>query len=222
MSGRGKKSVPPQQIGWHGKHDHGKPLDDPVYPTKKVPLDLLPSFPYDWRSAGRALLCMAMSALEGRRLRSRGAVFRWQRIGPCGAICGEQCVKSRYRIMCAWRVPGTVHEHHNRMDDLLLSYKGVVHYESNTKPIFRVRRRVALRNRFKAERMVWEASSSKYIYADREDIDPAFGIRPDRDNEHYEEGVADYDSASDPEASSADEDSDGDGCAFGPRGITVE
>eukprot|EP00971_Amphidinium_carterae_P068812 1362548-Amphidinium_carterae.1 len=25
--------------------------------------------------------------------------------------------------------------------------------------------------------MVWEASSSKYIYADREDIDPAFGIR---------------------------------------------
>merc|ERR1712032_1087577 len=115
-------------------------------------------------------------------------------------------------ILGAWRVRDTVHEHHNHMDALLLSYKGVVHYESNAKPIFRVQRQVALKNRYKSERMVWDASDGAYAFADREEIHPAFGIRPDRDESHYEEGEATYDSDSDAEATSTDEDSDGDGC----------
>ncbi|CAE8627902.1 unnamed protein product, partial [Polarella glacialis] len=52
----GKKSAPPRPIGFGGRHDHGKQLDDPVYPSKHVPASLLPVFPQDWRSAGRALL----------------------------------------------------------------------------------------------------------------------------------------------------------------------
>mmetsp|Transcript_34294 Transcript_34294/g.60992 ORF Transcript_34294/g.60992 Transcript_34294/m.60992 type:complete len:216 (+) Transcript_34294:95-742(+) len=211
--GRGKRSAPPRPIGFHGRHDHGKPLDDPVYPTKHVPASLIPAFPLDWRSAGRALLCMGMAALEGRRLRSKGSVLKWQKGGFCSGLCSEQCAKSPDRIFCAWRVGNTVHEHHNHMDGLLCKYKGVVNYESATKPIWRVRRQVALKNRYMAERMVWEGAASRYVFADREDIHPAFGIRPDRNEDHYAEGELTYDSASDAEASSADEDSDGDGCA---------
>ena len=47
----------------------------------------------------------------------------------------------------------------------------------------------------------------------QEVIHPGFGIRPDRDESHYAEGEETYDSESDLEASSADEDSDGDGLA---------
>ena len=36
------------------------------------------------------------------------------------------------------------------------------------------------------ERMVWDASQSAYVFADREEIHPGFGIRPDRDESHYE------------------------------------
>mmetsp|Transcript_40325 Transcript_40325/g.111053 ORF Transcript_40325/g.111053 Transcript_40325/m.111053 type:complete len:214 (+) Transcript_40325:113-754(+) len=213
MSGRGKRTAPPRPIGFGGRHDHGKPLDDPVYPTKRVPAALLPSFPLDWRSAGRALICMGLSALEGYRLRSKGSVLKWQHAGFCSALCTEQCAKSPNRIFCAWRAGNTVHEHHNRMDGLLMSYKGVVHYENVKKPIYRVQRQVAMKNRFKSERMIWSSSVGKYIYADREDIHPAYGIRSDRDEAQYAEGEEDYDSASDAEASSGDEDSDGDACS---------
>lgn len=213
MSGRGKRAAPPRPIGFGGRHDHDKPLDDPVYPTKHVPASLLPNFPLDWRTAGRALLCMGMAALEGTRLRSKGSVLKWQRAGYCGMQCSEQCSKNPNRLFCAWRVGGTVHEHHNRMDDMLLTYKGVVHYDSVKKPIFRVRRKVALKNRYKAERMVWDQGQGAYAFADREFIHPAFGLRPDRDEGSYVEGEDTYDSASDPEASSSEEDSDGDGCA---------
>lgn len=208
-----KRKAPPRPIGFSGNHDHGRPLGDPVYPTKHVPASLLPSFPLDWRSAGRALLCMGMAALEGTRLRSKGAVLKWQKAGFCSAMCTEQCAKRPNRIFCAWRVGSTVHEHHNRMDGLLLQYKGVVHYDDIKKPIFRVRNQVAVKNRYKAERMVWDSAEAAYVYADREPIHPGFGLRPDRDESHYAEGEPTYDSDSDPEASSADEDSDADGLA---------
>eukprot|EP00927_Polykrikos_kofoidii_P062779 TRINITY_DN57583_c0_g1_i1.p1 TRINITY_DN57583_c0_g1~~TRINITY_DN57583_c0_g1_i1.p1 ORF type:complete len:215 (+),score=32.03 TRINITY_DN57583_c0_g1_i1:57-701(+) len=210
---RSKRSAPPRPIGFGGRHDHGKPLDDPVYPTKHVPASLLPKFPLDWRSAGRALLCMGMAALEGTRLRTKGSVLKWQRAGLCSPICSEQCAKSPNRILCAWRVKDTVHEHHNRLDGLLTSYKGVVHFEDVKKPIYRVRRQVATKNRFQSERMVWDSTSRKYVLVDREEIHPAFGLRTDRDATRYAEGDMGYDSASDAEAESADEDSDGDGCA---------
>merc|ERR1712228_465039 len=98
------------------------------------------------------------------------------------------------------------------MDGLLMSYKGVVRHTDLRKPIYRVMREVAEKNRFKSERMIWDTTLSRYVYHDRDDIHPAFGLRPDRDDTHYAEGEAGYDSASDAEASSADEDSDGDGC----------
>eukprot|EP00929_Paragymnodinium_shiwhaense_P052344 TRINITY_DN26228_c0_g1_i2.p2 TRINITY_DN26228_c0_g1~~TRINITY_DN26228_c0_g1_i2.p2 ORF type:complete len:214 (+),score=34.68 TRINITY_DN26228_c0_g1_i2:108-749(+) len=213
MSGRGKRSVPPRPIGFKGRHDHGKPLDDPVYPSKHVPASLLPTFPLDWRSAGRALLCMGMAAIEGTRLRTKGGVMKWQAAGFCSPMCTSQCSKTPNRVFCAWRAGHTVHDHHNRMDGLLLSYKGEVIYENVRKPIFRVQNQVAVKNRFLSERMIFDKSLEKYIFADREEIHPAFGIRVDRDDSRYEEGEVDYDSASDNEASSADEDSDGDGCA---------
>mmetsp|Transcript_88839 Transcript_88839/g.276192 ORF Transcript_88839/g.276192 Transcript_88839/m.276192 type:complete len:250 (-) Transcript_88839:45-794(-) len=213
-SGPGRKrKAPPRGIGFHGRHDHDKPLDDPVYPTKSVPVSLLPSFPQDWRTAGRALLCLGMAALEGTRLRSRGSVMKWQKAGFCSALCTEQCAKSPYRIFCAWRVGNTVHEHHNRMDGLLLKYKGVVHFDDPKKPIFRVRDQVAVKNRFQAERMVWDGGQGSYVFADREPLHPGFGLRHDRDDSHYAEGEPSYDSDSDPEASSSDEDSDADGLA---------
>lgn len=211
----GRAAKPPRPIGFRGRHDHGRPLDDPVYPTKHVPASLLPQFPQDWRSAGRALLCMGMAALEGRRLRSKGAVLKWQAAGFCSPLCTEQCAKSPNRIFCAWRVGNTVHEHHNRMDGMLLSYKGIVHFNDVTKPIYRVQRQVALKNRFLSERMVWDTGGGKYIFADREPVHPAFGIRYDQSVKSLnlnEEQEPTYDSESDEEASSSDEDSDGDGC----------
>merc|ERR1740123_493663 len=123
-------------------------------------------------------------------------------------MCTEQCAKNPNRILCAWRLGSTVHEHHNRLDGLLMLYKGVVNYDDVRKPIFRVRNQVALKSRFKSERMVWNRSTSSYIFADREQIHPAFGIRFDRDESHYREGEDTYDSASDAEATSSEEDSD--------------
>mmetsp|Transcript_18793 Transcript_18793/g.35260 ORF Transcript_18793/g.35260 Transcript_18793/m.35260 type:complete len:238 (-) Transcript_18793:109-822(-) len=211
--GKGKSAQPPRPINYHRRWDHGKELDDPVYKTKTIPAALLPVFPQDWRSAGRALLCLGMAMLEGVRLRSKGATLKWQKAGYCSALCTEQCAKHPNRIFCAWRVPNTVHDHHNRLDGALLSYKGVVHYEDPKKPIFRVLNQVALKNRYKSERMTWDSSQGAYIFADREDIHPGFGIRPDRDESRYAPDEQTYDSDSDLEASSADEDSDGDGAA---------
>ncbi|CAE7229432.1 unnamed protein product [Symbiodinium sp. CCMP2456] len=211
--GRGKLAQPPRPINFRRRWDHGKDLDDPVYPTMKIPAALMPLFPQDWRSAGRALLCLGMAMLEGIRLRSKGATLKWQKAGYCSALCQEQCAKSPNRIFCAWRVQNTVHDHHNRLDGALLSYKGVVHYDDPKKPIYRILNQVALKNRYKSERMVWDTSQAAYIFADREEIHPGFGIRPDRDESHYAPDEETYDSDSDLEASSADEDSDGEGRA---------
>eukprot|EP00434_Breviolum_minutum_P026201 symbB.v1.2.023162.t1/scaffold2071.1/size90608/1 len=211
--GNVNKAAPPRPIGYARRWDHGKPLDDPVYKTKTIPAALLPVFPQDWRSAGRALLCMGMAAIEGFRLRSKGAVLKWQKAGFCSRLCSEQCAKHPNRLFCAWRVQHTVHEHHNRLDGLLLSFKGLVHFDDPKKPIFRVMNKVAPKNKFRSERMTWDALQGTYAFADREPIHPSFGIRPDRDETNYRPGEETYDSDSDLEASSADEDSDGDGLA---------
>jgi hypothetical protein len=101
------------------------------------------------------------------------------------------------------------------MDSLLLEYKGVVKWDDPKKPIFTVRRQVAMKNRYMAERMTLVAEHGHYVHSDREDIHPAFGIKHNRDDTHYAPGELDYASEDDPEATSSDEDSDGDGCALG-------
>ena len=68
-----KKRFFPRQIGFRGRHDHGKAPDDPVYPCKSVPYQLKPKHPSDWRGGGRAALIAGMAMLEnGNRLRSPG------------------------------------------------------------------------------------------------------------------------------------------------------
>lgn len=52
-------------IGFRGNHHHKKALYDPVYPTTKVPSNLVPRYPIDWRNGGRALLVAALHKLEG-------------------------------------------------------------------------------------------------------------------------------------------------------------
>ncbi|KAL8439760.1 hypothetical protein Efla_002662 [Eimeria flavescens] len=52
-------------IGFRGNHQHKKALYDPVYPTTKVPSNLVPRYPIDWRNGGRALLVAALHKLEG-------------------------------------------------------------------------------------------------------------------------------------------------------------
>eukprot|EP00439_Symbiodinium_sp_Y106_P071374 s725_g12.t2 len=159
--GKGKGAQPPRPINYKRRWDHGKDLDDPVYPTKKThdgyrrasilvqPWDQPKNSDKlsgtgskfaaaDWRSAGRALLCLGMAMLEGIRLRSKGATLKWQKAGYCNALCQEQCAKSPNRIFCAWRVQNTVHDHHNRLDGALMSYKGMVHYDDPKKPIYRI------------------------------------------------------------------------------------
>ena len=142
-----KRKFFPRQIGFRGRHDHGRAPDDPVYPTKSVPYTLRPRHPNDWRGPGRTLLCTGMALMEDsqNRLRSPGQVFAWQEKGYCHERCAGQCAKSEDRILCTWRVPGTQWELLNKLDGVLGMYKGVV---ETGKPIFSVHRRVAMRNRW--------------------------------------------------------------------------
>ncbi|XP_026193581.1 uncharacterized protein LOC34619022 [Cyclospora cayetanensis] len=52
-------------IGFRGNHQHKKALYDPVFRTTKVPSNLVPRYPIDWRNGGRALLVAALHKLEG-------------------------------------------------------------------------------------------------------------------------------------------------------------
>ena len=70
------RRVFPRNIGFRGNHAHGRPLGDPVFPTKAVAWDLKPKPLVDWRSAGRALLMAALARLEGFRLRSQTTIMR--------------------------------------------------------------------------------------------------------------------------------------------------
>jgi hypothetical protein len=94
------------------------------------------------------MLVAGCAMLEGRRLRNLAPLKRWEQAGLCSSRCGNQCAKDPYRIMCSMRVhPGSVHEHWNNMDGLLISYKGKIDTE---KEIFTVPKRLAQRNRWKS------------------------------------------------------------------------
>ena len=58
------KKFRPRPIGYRGRHDHGKPLDDPVYPTKHLPWELRQKNAPDWRSGGRAMLVAGLAKVK--------------------------------------------------------------------------------------------------------------------------------------------------------------
>ena len=131
----------PKNVGFRGRHNHGKPLNDPVYPTKKVIPQLRPKTLIDWRTGGRALLVSALAVLERRgRLRRRTEILDFQSRGFCGPACGFTCAKEKRRLFCAWKIPGTEFEHFNKISDHLVSFKGLV---KTKKPFFQVPRPVA-------------------------------------------------------------------------------
>ena len=142
----------PKNIGFRGRHNHGKGQDDPVYPTRPIPPQLRPKTLVDWRTAGRAMLVAGLAALgSGTKLRSRKAILDWQKQGLCSARCGYECAKEKRRIFCEMRVPMTVHDHFARMDGMLRTFKGFVRLDQapNTrvdKPIHTTMRKVAERN----------------------------------------------------------------------------
>ena len=147
-----------KNVGFRGRHNHGKSLDDPVYPTKKVIPQLRPKTLIDWRTGGRALLISALAVLERRaRLRKRTDILDFQSRGFCGPACGYTCAKDKRRILCAWKVPGTEHEHFNKISDHLVAYKGLV---KTKKPFFAPPRPVAQVNAASARFFVLDTSTS--------------------------------------------------------------
>ena len=165
----------PKNIGFRGRHAHGKAPDNPVYPTRQLTSSPRIGF-VDWRTGGRALLVAAMAAIEGRmHLRTRGAIMKWQMFPTCSPSCGYSCHKARNRVLCSWFTPGTVYEHNVKMDGILTMFKGSK-LISLTNPPWRPMSQVALRNKFSAVPMVWENGRFE---SKREAIDPAFGIRDD-------------------------------------------
>ena len=118
-----KKVDVAKNIGFRGRHAHGKAPDDPVYPSRQLGATPRMGF-VDWRTGGRALLVAAMAALEGRILRTRNSILKWQAFPTCSPSCGFACHKAQSRILCKWFTPGTVHEHYTQMDGLLTMYKG--------------------------------------------------------------------------------------------------
>lgn len=195
-----KKVDNPKNIGFRGRHAHGKAPDDPVYPTRQLAASPKLGF-VDWRNGGRALLVAAMAAIEGRFLRTRSSIMKWQLFPPCSPKCGYSCHKAKNRVLCSWFTPGTVHEHVVKMDGLLTQYKGSK-LISIQNPPFRPMSRVAMRNRYNAMPMKFE--NGEFVHAN-ELPDPAFGINPDmqRLSHPEDDGTLDfhhgYDSDEDPE-----------------------
>ena len=196
-----KKTDSPKNIGFRGRHAHGRAPDDPVYPTRQLTASPKIGF-VDWRTGGRALLVAAMAAIEGRILRTRSAIMKWQMFPTCYPSCGYSCHKARNRVLCAWFKPGTVHEHLTSMDGLLTPYKGSKLIPIANPP-FRPMSQVAMRNRFNAVPMKFV--DGKWISIEPQ-VDPAFGIDPQRRRPKHPEddGSLDYrngyDSDEDPEA----------------------
>lgn len=193
-----KKIDNPKNIGFRGRHAHGKAPDDPVYPTRQLAPSPKLGF-VDWRNGGRALLVAAMAAIEGRILRTRSQIMKWQMFPPCSPKCGWSCHKARNRVLCSWFVPGSVHEHIVKMDGLLTPFKGSK-FVSISDPPFRPMSQVALRNKFNAVPMEWKDGQFMHV---TEQPDPAFGIRADRlrpqplDNDGSMEFTDGYDSDED-------------------------
>ena len=172
-----------------------------MYPTRQLTASPRLGF-VDWRTGGRALLVAAMAAIEGRILRTRSAIMKWQMFPTCSPQCGYSCHKARNRVLCAWFTPGTVHEHIYKMSGLLTQFKGSK-LISIQKPPFRPMSQVASRNRFNAVPM--RLVDGKFEHA-VEQPDPAFGIHADRRrlNHPEDDGTLDfrngYDSDEDEEA----------------------
>jgi hypothetical protein len=141
-----KKIDNPKNIGFRGRHAHGRAPDDPVYPTRQLGASPRMGF-VDWRTGGRALLVAALGLIEGKVLRRRGELMKWQMFPPCGSKCGWSCQKSKSRVLCDWFTPGTVHEHIARMDGVLTRFKGAQSIDP-AKPPIRPLPQVAMRNRF--------------------------------------------------------------------------
>ncbi|CAD7961856.1 unnamed protein product [Amoebophrya sp. A25] len=121
---RRQKKYQPRPIGYRGNWDHGKDMDDPVYPTKSLPYELRPKHAPDWRNAGRALLTASLGMVEGQRMKHLGMMMKWQKSGTCGERCDSQCATTADRFYCAQRVAGSHFEYVNAMDGLLMRYKG--------------------------------------------------------------------------------------------------
>jgi len=143
MSRKDVKADRPKNIGFRGRHNHGKAHDDPVYPTRPIPPSLKPKPLMDWRSGGRIMLVAAMAMLERRmRLRTKPAINDFTNHGFCSPRCGYSCAIERRRIFCGWFVPDTVHSHVNQMDGIIRKFKGLVKLPAN-KPLFTVMNQVA-------------------------------------------------------------------------------
>ncbi|CDR94880.1 hypothetical protein, conserved [Babesia bigemina] len=172
--------------GYRGNHQHKKDLNDPVYPTTKVPAALVPRFPLDWRNAGRFLITAALARLEDRRILRHPQSLRFQQEGPCGARCSLHCSKSPYRCLCAWRVRGSL-QHAARVDNILVSFKGPIH---NPK-LFTVPRPVAQKSTHQARRLlidengVYRVEKKSYRY-------PVFSSRDSQPASAYHGQVPDY------------------------------
>jgi hypothetical protein len=170
-----KKIDNPKNIGFRGRHAHGKAPDDPVYPSRQLTASPRIGF-VDWRTGGRALLVAALGALEGRILKTRGQIMRWQMFPPCSPKCGNSCHKARNRILCSWFVPGSVHEHIVKMEGLLTQFKGAKNI-SLADPPFRPMSQVALRNKFRAVPMKRDIMTKSFVFSKLQP-DPAFGLDP--------------------------------------------
>lgn len=147
------RKVFPRNIGFRGNHDHGRPLGDPVFPTKSVAKALQPKGLCDWRSTGRMLLMATLARIEGFRLRSTKACMVYQSQGFCHPMCAHTCAKAPTRVLCGWKAKDTVWQHYTAMDGLLNCFKGKV---ETTKPLFSVERRVAKTNMYKSVKWVWQ------------------------------------------------------------------
>lgn len=157
-----------------GNHAHGRPVYDPLFPTTKVPTSTIPRFPIDWRNGGRAMLCISMALLEGRRIRRHRKLLEWQQKGYCSSRCGETCGKSIWRPLCAWRLNGR-HQHFMKMDAQVRSYKGEV---KTDKPIFSTRRPQIHPNKYKSEGAVWNETLKSFVFPFRRSLDKNFGLFP--------------------------------------------
>ena len=177
-----KKIDVAKNIGFRGRHAHGKGPNDPVYPTRQLGPSRKIGF-VDWRTGGRALLVAAMAAIEGKFLRTRASILNWQRYPTCSPQCGWSCHKAKNRLLCAWFTPGTAHEHMARMDGLLRKFKGSK-LISIDRPPFRPMSQVALRNSKNAVPMrLLENGKLEHLHPLP---DPAFGIDPERKRQSVE------------------------------------
>eukprot|EP00388_Colpodella_angusta_P010198 GDKJ01026678.1.p1 GENE.GDKJ01026678.1~~GDKJ01026678.1.p1 ORF type:complete len:236 (+),score=35.83 GDKJ01026678.1:19-726(+) len=185
-------------IGFRGGHDHGRPLNDPVYPTSLIPRVFVPRYAADWRNMGRRLLTMGLARLENKWLGTYKQSLDWQVSGPCAKFCAGACGKSPWRCMCTMRVVDTPTEHLVNMDGILREFKGEVIHK---KPFWNARRKVIQKNRFHSEAMVWDPQTNTFTCLNRENINPAFGLLPNRRDDHYKGDDLGWDSESDAEFS---------------------